>query len=223
MKEDLVELNRRGLAQRWKVLLGGAALNRSYVEQDMREAFEGDVYYGSDAFEGLSIMTALADGRVRISIEARGLPPGPHGAHIHSVGQCTPPDFTSAGAHWNPTNSHHGVRDPQGPHGGDMPNLIVGTNGQASMAITLPAGRYAQMMDADGAAIVIHSGADDLKTYGQAGFREPAGDTSRGKAGQIGVIAERREPRHGVDRPAGDDARLAVDGEWRGRHRWHEQ
>ena len=63
MKEDLVELNRRGLAGRWKVLLGGAALNRSYVEQDVRDAFDGDVYYGKDAFEGLSIMTALAEGR----------------------------------------------------------------------------------------------------------------------------------------------------------------
>ena len=64
MKEDLVELNRRGLAQRWKVLLGGAALNRAYVEQDVRDAFDGEVYYGKDAFEGLSIMTALAEGRV---------------------------------------------------------------------------------------------------------------------------------------------------------------
>lgn len=63
MKEDLIELNRRGLAGKWKILLGGAALTRSYVEQDLRDAFEGDVYYGKDAFEGLSIMNAIAEGR----------------------------------------------------------------------------------------------------------------------------------------------------------------
>ena len=63
MREDLVELNRRGLADRWKILLGGAALTRGYVEQNLRDSFEGDVYYGQDAFEGLAIMTAVADGR----------------------------------------------------------------------------------------------------------------------------------------------------------------
>ena len=62
MKEDLDELNRRGLGERWPILLGGAALTRSYVEADLRERFEGRVWYGQDAFEGLRIMNALADG-----------------------------------------------------------------------------------------------------------------------------------------------------------------
>ncbi len=62
MKEDLQELNRRGLS-RIPVILGGAALTRAYVEQDLRDVYEGDVFYGQDAFEGLSIMTALAEGR----------------------------------------------------------------------------------------------------------------------------------------------------------------
>ena len=62
MKEDLEELNRRGLAERWPILLGGAALTRAYVESDLRERFEGRVWYGQDAFEGLRIMNALADG-----------------------------------------------------------------------------------------------------------------------------------------------------------------
>jgi 5-methyltetrahydrofolate--homocysteine methyltransferase len=63
MKEDLQELNRRGLASRYPVLLGGAALTRRYVEQDLRNIYEGNVYYGQDAFEGLSIMNALREGR----------------------------------------------------------------------------------------------------------------------------------------------------------------
>ncbi|MEE9278113.1 MAG: methionine synthase [Dehalococcoidia bacterium] len=63
MKDDLIELNRRELAGRYKVLLGGAALTRAYVEQDLRDLFHGDVYYGQDAFEGLAIMNAIAEGR----------------------------------------------------------------------------------------------------------------------------------------------------------------
>ena len=59
MKENLQELNARGLADRWPVLLGGAALTRSYVEQDLAEMFEGEVRYARDAFEGLRLMDAF--------------------------------------------------------------------------------------------------------------------------------------------------------------------
>jgi 5-methyltetrahydrofolate--homocysteine methyltransferase len=59
MKENLQELNARGLAGRWPVLLGGAALTRSYVEQDLAEMFEGEVRYARDAFEGLRLMDAF--------------------------------------------------------------------------------------------------------------------------------------------------------------------
>ena len=62
MKEDLEELNRRELSDRWPVLLGGAALTRKYVEWDLRNTFHGDVFYGQDAFDGLRIMNALSDG-----------------------------------------------------------------------------------------------------------------------------------------------------------------
>ncbi len=59
MKENLQELNSRGLARRWPVLLGGAALTRAYVEQDLAQLFEGDVRYARDAFEGLRLMDAF--------------------------------------------------------------------------------------------------------------------------------------------------------------------
>jgi 5-methyltetrahydrofolate--homocysteine methyltransferase len=68
MKENLEELNTRGLGDRYPVLLGGAALTRSYVENDLSEVFSGDVYYARDAFEGLrlmdSIMTSKREGGV---------------------------------------------------------------------------------------------------------------------------------------------------------------
>ncbi|MGW3241285.1 methionine synthase [Streptomyces sp. NPDC001070] len=59
MKENLEELNQRGLAARYPVILGGAALTRAYVEQDLHELYEGEVRYARDAFEGLRLMDAL--------------------------------------------------------------------------------------------------------------------------------------------------------------------
>ncbi len=59
MKENLEEMNSRGVAARWPVLLGGAALTRGYVEQDLAEIYEGEVRYARDAFEGLRLMDAL--------------------------------------------------------------------------------------------------------------------------------------------------------------------
>ncbi len=59
MKENLEEMNQRGVAARWPVLLGGAALTRAYVEQDLGEMYEGDVRYARDAFEGLALMDTL--------------------------------------------------------------------------------------------------------------------------------------------------------------------
>ncbi len=59
MRDNLAELNSRGLAGRWPVLLGGAALTRAYVEQDLAALFEGEVRYARDAFEGLRLMDAV--------------------------------------------------------------------------------------------------------------------------------------------------------------------
>jgi len=59
MKENLAEMNARGVAARWPVLLGGAALTRAYVEQDLAELYEGEVRYARDAFEGLRLMDAV--------------------------------------------------------------------------------------------------------------------------------------------------------------------
>ena len=58
MRDNLAELNARGMADRWPVLLGGAALTRAYVEQDLAALFEGEVRYARDAFEGLRLMDA---------------------------------------------------------------------------------------------------------------------------------------------------------------------
>ncbi|MFZ2384282.1 MAG: vitamin B12 dependent-methionine synthase activation domain-containing protein, partial [Candidatus Nanopelagicales bacterium] len=59
MRDNLKEMNQRGVADRWPVLLGGAALTRAFVEQDLADLFDGEVRYARDAFEGLNLMDAV--------------------------------------------------------------------------------------------------------------------------------------------------------------------
>jgi Cu-Zn family superoxide dismutase len=111
---------------------------------------------------------------VRITVEARGLTPGAHGIHLHAVGACEGPAFASAGGHFNPAGKMHGLKNPEGAHGGDLPNLTAGTDGVARYAtttnlMTLHAGPTG-IFDADGAALVIHAGPDDEAT-------DPAGNS----------------------------------------------
>lgn len=109
------------------------------------------------------------------------MPTGTYGAHVHSTGRCDAPGFESAGAHWNPTNHQHGKDNPVGMHKGDLPNLVIGSNGRGLMEVTLPnaslAGSVNPLMDADGAALVIHASADDYRTdpSGNSGSRIACG------------------------------------------------
>ncbi|MDV8148946.1 methionine synthase [Arthrobacter sp. B10-11] len=75
MKENLAELQSRGLAKKWPIILGGAALTRAYVEQDLAEQFEGTVRYAKDAFEGLALMEPLVAVARGADPDAVGLPP----------------------------------------------------------------------------------------------------------------------------------------------------
>lgn len=110
-------------------------------------------------------------GGVTLKLQATGMPHGVHGVHIHETGRCDAPDFKSAGSHWNPMGRKHGSANPAGPHMGDLPNVTVAANGvlDATVALagadlTTPAGVPGALLDADGAALVVHSGADDYKT-----------------------------------------------------------
>ncbi|PAX08787.1 superoxide dismutase family protein [Sphingomonas lenta] len=129
---------------------------------------------GADA--GRATAREVAGG-VRFTIDARGLPPGQHGAHVHTTGRCDPPGFESAGPHWNPTNTKHGSNNPQGPHLGDLPNLTVGADGRGTIAMTMPGATMASLLDADGAAMMVHAAADDLVTdpSGNSGGRIACG------------------------------------------------
>lgn len=127
-----------------------------------------------------SIRAWQTAGGVTFRIDASGLPHGIHGVHVHSVGRCDGPDFASAGPHWNPTARRHGINNPAGPHAGDMPNVEVAANGVLGQTVTLPnaslfapPGAPGALIDADGAALVIHAAADDYMTdpSGNSGAR----------------------------------------------------
>lgn len=120
-------------------------------------------------------------GSVRVRVEAVNLAPGAYGTHVHTTGRCDPPGFESAGGHWNPTDRDHGRDDPDGEHKGDLPNLLVGTDGRGSFEFTIPGasltGEPYRMLDADGAAVVIHANPDDYRTdpSGNSGARIACG------------------------------------------------
>jgi Cu-Zn family superoxide dismutase len=125
-------------------------------------------------------VTQLGD-TLRVRINASAMPRGTYAAHVHTIGACSPPDFTSAGPHWNPTGAQHGKNNPAGMHKGDLPNLSVGTDGRGTLEYTIPGatltGGATALLDADGAALVIHAQADDYRTdpTGNAGARMACG------------------------------------------------
>ena len=116
-------------------------------------------------------------GGLRVTVDARFLPPGIHGAHLHTVGRCEPPAFASAGPHWNPTGMKHGSMNPAGPHAGDLPNLVIGADGRGTIGVTIAGATFDGLIDADGAALVIHADPDDLMTdpSGNSGARIACG------------------------------------------------
>lgn len=125
---------------------------------------------------------ASANGQTTISLNVEGLPPGEHGVHVHTTGRCDPPAFESAGGHWNPDGTRHGLESPQGQHAGDLPNLTVGADGRGTLEYRLKGGAFDGLMDADGSAFVVHASRDDQRTdpSGDSGDRIACGVFERG-------------------------------------------
>lgn len=117
------------------------------------------------------------DGGLLVTVRVKGLAAGVHGVHVHTTGKCDAPDFASAGGHWNPAARQHGADNPMGSHAGDLPNLTVGADGTGELSFVIPATRLEAMLDEDGAALVVHAAADDLKTdpSGNSGARIACG------------------------------------------------
>ena len=132
---------------------------------------------GPDGASLGSITLAATPAGVLVWGTLQGLPPGPHGFHVHETGSCEPP-FESAGGHFNPAGAEHGFHSEAGPHAGDMTNITAAADGTVGVEVLntfLTLDRT--LFDADGAAIVIHASPDDYRAQpsGHAGDRIACG------------------------------------------------
>lgn len=124
-----------------------------------------------------TITFAQTDKGVRVVVEVQGLTKGKHGFHIHEFGDCSAPDGTSAGGHFNPEGKTHGAPMDMSRHAGDMGNIEADDSGKAHLDYVDP------MMSLNGAnsiigrSVILHKNEDDMKTQptGNAGARIACG------------------------------------------------
>ena len=133
---------------------------------------------------GTAVITASGD-RLTLTLAATGLAAGAHGIHLHMVGKCETPGFSSAGGHLNPAGHQHGMNNPAGSHLGDLPNLSIDSQGRGVLSAQIGgtlSEAEAVLFDADGTAIVIHADPDDYKTdpSGNSGERIACAVLKRG-------------------------------------------
>lgn len=131
---------------------------------------QGNKAAGVVTFEAL-------DGGVRIVADIHGLTPGLHAIHIHEHGDCSTPDASSAGGHFNPKQKKHGSPDDAERHVGDLGNLIADDKGNAHYERIDNVVELNGENSVVGRAVIVHSAADDFKTQptGNAGGRVACG------------------------------------------------
>jgi len=170
-----------------RFLLGATIFTSLMLPQ--AHAAEGDTAKATlegDGITGTVTMTETGSGIVLVVVDAKGVPAGTHGIHIHETGKCDAADgFKSAGGHLA-RGLQHGLEVENGPHPGDLPNVHVQDDGvlQAEFftrGFTLGTEGDQRLKDDDGSAVVLHAGADDYKS-------QPSGDS--GDRIACGVISE---------------------------------
>ncbi|MCF6328695.1 MAG: superoxide dismutase family protein [Henriciella sp.] len=111
---------------------------------------------------------------IEVTIDPNGLAPGWHGLHLHQVGNCDDLGvFKLSGGHVGKVEGGHGLLNPKGPEGGDLPNIYAGPDGSAGYEAVSTLFTMADLAGGDGAALIIHEGRDDhmSQPIGGAGGR----------------------------------------------------
>jgi Cu-Zn family superoxide dismutase len=127
-----------------------------------------------------SVLESSAGGLLVLKL--RSIPPGVHGLHLHANGACDPPNFGTAGPHYNPGNRKHGSRNPQGPHAGDLPNVTARADSTVDTTLAVPGDLVRAIgSGANARALVLHASPDDLMTdpSGSSGDRIACGVLER--------------------------------------------
>jgi Cu-Zn family superoxide dismutase len=162
------------------VLLPALLCSSVAFGQGAPKAAHADIVNGQGQNIGTAKILPAKKG-VKIEVNVSQLPPGNHGIHIHAVGKCEGPAFTTAGGHLNPDTKKHGKDNPEGPHAGDLLMIDVKADGTAKATlvdtmVTLGDGANSLFHDG-GTAIVIHEKEDDYKTdpTGNSGGRIACG------------------------------------------------
>ncbi len=131
-----------------------------------------------------SVTFTKAPGGVRVVARVSGLAPGLHGFHIHEFGDCTSPDGSAAGSHFNPAGAPHAGPDAAARHAGDIGKLEAGAEGVASIDYVDAGAGFEGQGSILGRGVIVHVSADDFKTQptGNAGGRLACGVIGAAKA-----------------------------------------
>lgn len=128
-----------------------------------------------------TVTLVRTEGGVTVTADLRGLSAGAHGLHVHEFGDCSAPDASSAGAHFNPSNGPHGGPSDEQRHAGDLGNIVADKNGNARLESIDAALMLEGPNSVLGRSIVVHANPDDFRT-------QPTGNTgARFACGVVGV------------------------------------